>query len=261
MGGMDIRTHRTKLAVLTVGAGVGLALLAAGLADRSPPAPPASPRAARPAPAALDRGSPPRPALAGRRPSEPLPEPEQDPEPEDGADLRSVALVIDVVDEEGRPAEGAMVVPVDCPGFEGGAPGEYLVEPGPCVLRAVRRDGALIARGSAASVDVWGPDPTYLQLELQSRQTGGIGIRFVPSELGMRVMDVTPGTPAARAGIEAGDLVVAVGDEDAIGKDGDWFVDRMTGAVGTEVEFTLGIESDTGLSQRTVRVVRAFLEI
>jgi hypothetical protein len=168
--------------------------------------------------------------------------------------------VVDVVDDEGRPAENAYVVAVRCEGFEGGPPGEYAVPPGSCALRAVRRDGALTARGPIETVQVGGPDPAYIQLVLSGTRTGGIGIRFTPAAEGMRVLDVAPGTPAYEAGIAPGDLILAVGGEDALSMPSEEFVERMTGAEGTDVEFTLGLQSDTGVSEETLRVTRAFLE-
>ncbi|MEQ1508605.1 MAG: PDZ domain-containing protein, partial [Myxococcota bacterium] len=183
------------------------------------------------------------------------PDPPTAPPPEVGV----APIIIDVVDEDGRPADNAVVVGVDCAGFGGGPPGEYLVEPGTCTLRAMRRDGALLARGPAVSVDVGGSDPAYVQLELSGRRTGGIGIRFLPVPEGMRVADVVPGSPADRAGLASGDVITAIGDEPAAGMDAERFVNRMTGAEGTDVEFTLGT-GDTGGAEQTVRVTRAFLE-
>src|SRR5688572_14946702 len=79
-------------------------------------------------------------------------------------------VVVDVVDEDGRPADDARVVAVDCPGFTSGPPGEYQVDAGPCTLRAMRRDGALLARGTETTVEVGGPDPAYVQLELSGKR-------------------------------------------------------------------------------------------
>jgi hypothetical protein len=259
------RPRSRRLGPMVAGALLGLALLAAVL--------PSGPRSAdRPARAGADPdpapAAPERTELRVRRPARP-PAAEDvpaelaaaAPAPEDPSAEARPLLVIDVVDEDGRPAEGATVMSIDCAGFHGGPPGAYRVDAGPCILRAARRDGALLSRGAAASIDVRGADPVYLQLELPSQRTGGIGIRFLPVDQGVEVLDVRPGTPAWDAGLERGDLIVAVGGEDVAGKDSEWFVDRMTGAVGSEVEFTIGFEGDTGFSREVVRVTRAFLEI
>lgn len=171
-------------------------------------------------------------------------------------------VVVDIVNEDGRPDDQSWVVPVDCPGWTyGSRDGEYRAAPGPCTLRAARHDGALMARGSIVTAELSESEPTYVQLEIGSQPTGGIGIRFRPTENGIRVLDVAPGTPAHAAGLQPGDLIVAVGGEDVSDFDTDAFVERMTGAVGTDVEFTVGIESDTGIGEETVRVTRAFLDI
>jgi hypothetical protein len=238
----------------------GLVLL--GRSDAPEPAPTPVESAVRPrperpprAPRSVVRAAPPAPA-----PIAPVPEIEAEalaiPEGEDGFGM----LVVDVVDEDGRPAEDAMVLPVRCEGFEPAPPGEYRVATGPCALRAVRRDGALLARGPITTVSVEGPDPAYIQLVLSGRRTGGIGIRFQPSAEGIRVLEVVPGSPAFAAGLESGDLILAVGGEPVSDMSTDEFVERMTGAEGTDVDFTLGLSSDTGVSEETLSVTRAFLE-
>lgn len=176
------------------------------------------------------------------------------------ADEALSVVIVDVVDDDGRPAEDVTVVPIRCEGFGGGPPGEYVVPPGSCALRAVRRDGALTARGPIETVAVGGPDPAYIQLVLTGRRTGGIGVRFLPTAEGMRVLNVVPGTPAYEAGLAEGDLILAVGGVDVGEMGSEEFVERMTGAEGTDVEFTLGLQSDTGVSEETLRVTRAFLE-
>jgi S1-C subfamily serine protease len=180
---------------------------------------------------------------------------------------REVArLVIDVVDADGRPVDGAFGVAVSCPGFDGGPPGEYDVEPGPCALRAERRDGALVARGPVATVVVGGADPAYLQLEVPMHRSGGIGIRFEPVADGMRVVEVAEGTPADVVGIEPGDTIVAVSGLSVAGMEPERFVEEVTGEEGTPVELTFvgaapgRAEEDSGLAVSTVRLTRAYLD-
>jgi hypothetical protein len=186
---------------------------------------------------------------------------DEEPERELVAPDESTGLVIvDVVDEEGRPAEGAIVQNVDCPGFRSGPPGEYRVDVGPCTLRAARRDGALFARGPEVTVDVGGPDEAYAQLELPAHRFGGIGIRFNPVGVGMQVVSIAPGTPADRAGLEPGDVVVAIGDDEVAGMTAQDFIEAMTGPEGTDVEFTIGWASDTGTAVETLQLTRAFLD-
>lgn len=254
---MQIR-RRVAAGVLIAGIVSGLALFGLSRQEEAPPvevaARPSTNRARR-APKRPERAAP---AVAA---PEPLPVAAEEEEEEPPvADEALAMVIIDIVDEDGRPAEGAMVLPIRCEGFEGGPPGEYLVPAGDCALRAVRRDGALVARGPITTVSVGGPDPAYVQLVLSGRRTGGIGIRFMPSAEGMRVLEVVPGSPAFVAGLEDGDLILAVGGEAVAEMDTDEFVERMTGAEGTDVDFTLGLQSDTGVSEETLRVTRAFLE-
>jgi membrane-associated protease RseP (regulator of RpoE activity) len=258
---------RTPLRAAAGAAVVGLLGLALWASSGSePPTPTERPVAQKKSPRAKLRAEAPLGSdVVVRRsaPSEPAHElrAQMPAEPEELAEGLAV-VIVDVVDENGRPDDDAWVVPVDCPEWDYGAQkGEYLAAPGPCTLRAARRDGALQAKGPIVTVELSPEEPAYVQLELPEHRKGGIGIRFRPTEEGIRVTSVAPGTPAFAAGIEPGDLIVAVGGEDVVDLDNDEFIDRMTGAVGTDVEFTVGIESDTGLTEETVRVTRAFLDI
>ena len=177
-----------------------------------------------------------------------------------GEGPREALVLVDVVDAEGRPTEGARVYPVDCPGFRSGARGSYVADPGRCTLRAARRDGALFARGPTATATLVAGEIEYLQLELGSDRTGGIGVRFQAEPGGMRVVSVSPDTPAFAAGLEPGDLIVAVGDQSVEGLDGDSFVEIMTGPEGTEVDFTISYATEAGMAEESLRVIRQFLD-
>lgn len=170
-------------------------------------------------------------------------------------------LVIDVVDRAGRPAERGRVVPVDCPGF-GYDPERamFLAEAGTCELRAFRRDGALFARSQPITVELQEGDTNYAQIELSQARTGGIGIRFSPGDGGMRVMTVVEGTPAWKAGLERGDVVVSV---DGVGVDGmsnGTFVEAMTGEEGTEVRFEVLYRDGDDEVVEEVVVTREYLD-
>jgi hypothetical protein len=170
-------------------------------------------------------------------------------------------LVVDVVDEHGLAADGAFVHPVDCPALHMGMPvGERRLRAGPCTVQAWRKDGALFTRSVPVTVEISPDDPAYALLELPSARTGGIGVRFMPSEVGMRVMEVVPDSPADQAGLAAGDLVIDVAGHPTAGMDAETFVDLMTGAEGSDVTFTVGWSGDTGLVEETVTVARRFLD-
>ena len=171
-------------------------------------------------------------------------------------------LVVDIVDENGLADERAMVVGVDCPGFRGPwfAGHEGRLPVGPCTVRAWRRDGALFARSEPVTVEVGPTDPAYVLLELASARTGGIGVRFMPDEAGMRVVEVVPDSPAEEAGLSAGDLVLDVDGQPTADMNVETFVSLMTGAEGSDVTFTVGWTGDTGLVEETVTVARRFLD-
>jgi C-terminal processing protease CtpA/Prc len=170
--------------------------------------------------------------------------------------------VVDVVDERGLAIDDAFVIPVDCPSVQrwGRAGGVLHVPVGFCTIRAWRRDGVFHTLGQPETFEVGPDDPTYALLELPSARKGGIGVRFMPEADGMRVMEVVPGSAAADAGLEAGDLVLDVAGQPTAGMETATFVELMTGAEGTDVTFTVGWSGDTGLVEETLTVARRFLD-
>ncbi len=75
---------------------------------------------------------------------------------------------------------------------------------------------------------------------------GGVGLEV--DGRGDRLVVVAPieGSPAARAGIRSGDVIVAVDGEDVIGQPLEKVVKRMRGAEGTKVKVTVNRESGRG---------------
>jgi carboxyl-terminal processing protease len=84
-------------------------------------------------------------------------------------------------------------------------------------------------------------DPSdYREFENQSNpHVSGVGIDVLSSPRGLRVIDVFPGTPAARAGIRAGDLIVAVGNTSLAGRSAEAATGLITGQQGTAVLLTV----------------------
>jgi C-terminal processing protease CtpA/Prc len=76
----------------------------------------------------------------------------------------------------------------------------------------------------------------------------------------MQVLWVMPGTPAARAGLAAGDVVLEVGGVPASTLESDAFIGLMTGPEGSEVDFLVGFESEEGFVEEEVTVIRQFLD-
>ena len=68
---------------------------------------------------------------------------------------------------------------------------------------------------------------------------GGLGIEIQPSEGAVRVVAPMPGSPAARAGVTAGDLIVRVDDQSVVGIPLADAIAKMRGAPGTPVTITI----------------------
>lgn len=263
-----IQARRADPRLVAVGA--GLVVLGVWLLANLGPEPIPDPPVVAVAPAApvqrslevIRPGSSPAPT---RRPVAEAPAPERAPIEDLPTDPDAVPdralLLIDVVDSEGRPTEGGVPVPVTCPGFERGPkPGSFFADPGPCRLRAQRRDGMLQARGRPTLVEAVAGEVAYVQLELGSERTGGVGIRFQPHGEGMVVLQIVPGSAAWEAGLEPGDVIVGVEGISTEELPTEAFIDAMTGPEGTDVEFRVQFRSDTGTSQETIRVTRRFLD-
>ena len=199
-----------------------------------------------------------RPTSAARSP---LDLPEEGVPTDTGAVPDRALLLIDVVDEEGRPSEGGFPAPMACPGFEKGPkPGSYFADPGVCTLQARRHDGLLMARGQVVATELSPGQVAYLTLELGNARTGGVGVRFQPAADGMRVVAVVDGSAAWDAGLEPGDLIVGVEGVAVQNLSSETFIQAMTGAEGTDVEFRVQFTTDTGVADETVRVTRRFLD-
>jgi carboxyl-terminal processing protease len=85
----------------------------------------------------------------------------------------------------------------------------------------------------------------------------GIGIDVLPVPRGLQVIDVFPGSPAARAGLSRGDLIVQVGSTSLANRSQDFGSRLIQGRAGTPVTLTV-VRSG---QRRVVRIVRANLVI
>jgi carboxyl-terminal processing protease len=79
-------------------------------------------------------------------------------------------------------------------------------------------------------------------------------------EFGVRVAEVVPLTPAWDAGLESGDVIVEVDGTPAGLLSLSDFQAVMTGPEGTEVDFVVEYEADTGFVEEEVTAARAFLD-
>lgn len=85
----------------------------------------------------------------------------------------------------------------------------------------------------------------------------GIGVDVVPDPLGLRVVDVFQSSPAARAGLVRGDVIVSVGSTSLANRSANFDSALIRGPAGTKV--TLSVVN--GGHRRTVTVTRANLVV
>jgi len=112
------------------------------------------------------------------------------------------------------------------------------------------------------------PPRDYGNMQVQTRgEFGGLGIEVTMEEGFVRVVSPIDGTPAAEAGIQAGDFITQVDGESIQGFTLDKAVDLMRGPVGSEIVITVvrdGVDEpfDVTIVRDTIRVtaVRARLE-
>jgi len=184
---------------------------------------------------------------------------EEEPE-EEGLAL----LQVQVVRGDGEVAVPSYVEVLGCDVFERFYAGEgawvVLARPGVCSVQGRAPDGLLFARSEWHEVDLAAGDEVSLSLDLPVERTGGLGVAIVEHELGIEVHRVLPGTPAARMGLEEGDVIVEVDGLPSSTLEIDEFIEVMTGPEGTEVEFVLELEVDTGFEQDVLVLERAVIE-
>jgi carboxyl-terminal processing protease len=104
-------------------------------------------------------------------------------------------------------------------------------------------------------------DPEQLE-EFESATSGkfsGVGLNVSEVERGLRIGSVIPDTPADRAGLEEGDLIIAVDGQSIAGEPADVSTAQIKGPVGTEVE--LRIDPATGGKPHNVSVERAAVRV
>ena len=173
-------------------------------------------------------------------------------------------LFIEIVDTDGYPVELAgLAFRGDCGRMSyrvTDGEGELHVDPGECSLIAWRQDGALRSMSDRVYVDVDAGEELDVVLVLPAERTGGLGVQIEEHEDGVRVVMVVPGSPADAAGLEAGDIIVEVDGTSAAILSMSDFVQVMTGPEGSDVDFVVQYEEDTGMVEEPIIVTRAFLE-
>jgi len=135
-----------------------------------------------------------------------------------------------------------------------------LAPEGDCTFRAWRLDGMLKARSDALTAEIRPGKELQVVLAIPDERTGGLGVYIQEHDLGIQVLGVMPHTPADDMGLERGDLIVAVNGVDAVDLELDDFISSMTGPEGSEVDFALAYEGDTGLVVEDITLVRTYLQ-
>jgi carboxyl-terminal processing protease len=92
-----------------------------------------------------------------------------------------------------------------------------------------------------------------------SGRFSGVGLTVTGVKRGLRVASVLPDTPARRAGIEEGDLIIAVDGRSLAGVPAEVSTARIKGPPGTAVE--LRVVSGSGGRTRNVELERASVEL
>lgn len=169
-------------------------------------------------------------------------------------------IVVDVVDEEGRPAERARVFVRGCDVRNKGRGEFHVFDDRTCAIWAGRRDGALWAQSDPVERVVPPGAQQYIQIELPSVRTGGLGVSIKPEPGGVRVVAVMPGTPAEAQGLQPGDLIVEVDGLDTRELALHEFIRTMTGPEGSEVDFSVQYPGEDGPILETLTIERQFLE-
>jgi carboxyl-terminal processing protease len=102
-------------------------------------------------------------------------------------------------------------------------------------------------------------DPTAYRsfLNQSNPHLSGVGIDVVPDPGGLRIVDVFPRSPAARAGLQHGDVIVKVGSTSLSNRSPDFASRLIRGPAGTRVVLTVV----SGHRSRTVTLVRAKLVV
>ncbi|MGH2867832.1 MAG: S41 family peptidase [Solirubrobacteraceae bacterium] len=123
----------------------------------------------------------------------------------------------------------------------------------------------LVNKGLAAAVASLG-DPyshyfspaDYQSFQNQSNpHLSGVGIDVVTEPQGLRVVDVFPGSPAAKAGLAHGDVIISVGSTSLAGRSSSFSASLIKGRPGTRVILTV----KSANRRRVVSLVRADITI
>ncbi len=126
-------------------------------------------------------------------------------------------------------------------------------------------DGDLIEAAINGMLQSLDPHSSYLNedsfrdMQVQTRgEFGGLGIEVTMEQGFVRVVSPIDETPAARAGIEAGDFITHLDGETVLGLTLSEAVDKMRGRVGSDIQLTIRREGvdpfDVAVTRDVVRI-------
>jgi carboxyl-terminal processing protease len=99
--------------------------------------------------------------------------------------------------------------------------------------------GAAVASLKDPYSHYFNPGDYHAFLNQSNPHLSGIGVDVLPDPRGLRVVDVFPGSPAARAGLQRGDLIVQVGSTSLAHRSADFASGLIKGPAGTKVVLTV----------------------
>lgn len=117
--------------------------------------------------------------------------------------------------------------------------------------------GAMVASLNDPYSHYYDPAAYRAFLQQSNPHLSGVGIDVLPNPRGLSVVGVFPGSPAARAGVQRGDLIVAVNGLALAGHSADYDSHLIRGPAGTKVSLTVM----RGRSRLTFSIVRARLAV
>lgn len=107
-----------------------------------------------------------------------------------------------------------------------------------CEIKAVGKDGVLQRRSEGFPFSPF-DETTEVRLSLDDEPIGGIGVVISSVTEGMRVDDVREDTPAEDAGVQSGDVVLAVDGQSTEGWGVETATSAITGVPGTVVRLEI----------------------